>query len=129
VKANDHAIIYTSSDPPSPFDGEYLSKEPIKVISKSPRHKLESSSRLNYAKIYTVEHNVKVLFVRAIAPSSEGRLRADFDESWDRKTKIGAQVQLEQTLGKALTDSSFQDTGVGSNDTYPVTFKALDSME
>jgi hypothetical protein len=74
--------------PPAEVDGENLSKEPIRVIPKTPRDKLDSESRLNYAKIYTVEHNVKVYFVGEIAPESKRRLIIDFDAAWNSKRQM-----------------------------------------
>ena len=61
VHASHHTIIYT--DKPIISKGEKekgLTKKPIKIIPSSPRHKLDRYSRLNYAKTYTVEYNVKV---------------------------------------------------------------------
>jgi hypothetical protein len=61
VHAQHHAIIYT--DKPVISRGEKekgLTKKPIKVVPSSPRHNLDKFSRLNYAKTYTVEYNVKV---------------------------------------------------------------------
>jgi hypothetical protein len=69
VNPDDHAIIYTGSNP-SQFEGEILGYDPIQVLPKSSRDKLDRSSRVNYAKIYTVEHNLKVGFIGWIADSS-----------------------------------------------------------
>ena len=61
VKADHHTIIYTEKAIAARGEKERgLTKKPIKVIPSSPRHKLDSFSRLNYAKTYTVEYNVKV---------------------------------------------------------------------
>lgn len=38
----------------------------IKVSPDNPRHKLDDASRLNYAKTYTVEYNVKVVSPGAV---------------------------------------------------------------
>lgn len=77
VKSWHHAIIYTTNPsetpkpPPSELEGEDpLPNLPIRVEAKSPRHELEPSSRLNYAKIYTVEHNIKVSFIGKIHKDS-----------------------------------------------------------
>jgi hypothetical protein len=70
--ANQHAIIYTSSAPPAEYwytasDNsivrERLTKDPIKVRrdQKDPEGDLGNRSRINYSKIYTIEHYVKVL--------------------------------------------------------------------
>ena len=76
IKLEDHAIIYTSNSVPTD-DG--VDKEPIRVVPKTPRDKLLVGSCLNYAKIYTVEHNVKVLFIGEIEKNSQRRLIMDFD--------------------------------------------------
>ena len=69
-------------------DESKLSKESIQVISKNPRDKLEADSRVNYGKIYTVEHNVKVLFIGKLAKESERTFMTDFDATWENKPKI-----------------------------------------
>ena len=63
VHANHHAIIYSGKKPIA-FRGEKekgLTMRSIKVTPDNPRHKLDDASRLNYAKNYTVEYNVKVV--------------------------------------------------------------------
>lgn len=44
------------------------------MVGRTPQDKLNAASRLNYAKIYTVEHNVKVLFIGKIASEHVHRL-------------------------------------------------------
>jgi hypothetical protein len=89
VKRDDHAIIYTGPNPPREVEGEApLRLRPIQVIPKTPRDKLEKESRINYAKIYTVEHNVKVHFIGHVAPSSQHKLVADFDATWMKKRQM-----------------------------------------
>jgi hypothetical protein len=79
VHANDHAIIYT--DRAMLVAGEAdLAKRPIRVKPYSPEHLLEPASRLNYAKVYTVEYNAKVWFIGEIHESSEWLLTAAYNE-------------------------------------------------
>jgi hypothetical protein len=79
VKPQDHAIIYTEdkkkiggkskrgSEKPTEAEGEEkLSKRPIRMAPKTSRDQLDPLSRLNYAKIYTVEYNLKVHFIGEI---------------------------------------------------------------
>jgi hypothetical protein len=49
------------------------------MISDNPRDKLDPNSRMNYAKVYTVEHNVKVLFIGRIAPKYEQQVVIDYN--------------------------------------------------
>jgi len=73
VHADDHAIIYTSR--PTLLRGEMpLSKQPIKVKPDTIEHKLDPASRLNYAKVYTIEHNVKVWCIGRIHRDDEWKL-------------------------------------------------------
>jgi hypothetical protein len=61
-----HAIAHTSRDAPDPHpkeipvDGEWGMMTPIRVAPKKKDGKLDVMSRINFARIYTVEDNVKV---------------------------------------------------------------------
>jgi hypothetical protein len=84
INGNSHAIIYTGKTAPKPLPGELeFLKSPIQIIPKIPREKLEKESRVNYAKIYTVEHNVKVRFIGHIAPASVEIFMSDFNATWE----------------------------------------------
>ncbi len=76
-----HAIIYTSKYPPEEKcyyddDGtvvrENLTKDPIRVVreQKADEGDLGALSRVNYAKIYTVENYVRVLNIGKVHPDS-----------------------------------------------------------
>ncbi|PQE06561.1 camk kinase protein [Rutstroemia sp. NJR-2017a WRK4] len=67
-----HAIIYTSNHPPTLYsyrntNGEVYSenifKDPIRVVPEQSGREgeLDERSRINYTKVYTVEHGVRVL--------------------------------------------------------------------
>ena len=51
-------------------ESRYLTKKPIAVDKASEDQKLDYMSRLNFHKIYTVEHNVKVMDVGNVAGRS-----------------------------------------------------------
>jgi hypothetical protein len=79
VKADDHAIIYIGEIAPRELPGELpLRKRPIRVIGKSPQDKLNPASRINYSKVYTIEHNFKVCFIGRIHEDSEAEFFADY---------------------------------------------------
>jgi hypothetical protein len=81
VHAKYHTIIYTNKTAVA-FKGEKekgLTKKPIRVEPSGPRHKLDPASRLNYAKPYTVEYNVKVWFIGKVHSRSEWQLGADYN--------------------------------------------------
>ncbi|KAB8301557.1 hypothetical protein EYC80_003401 [Monilinia laxa] len=84
---NLHTIIYTSLACPDEYgyevDGywvfEELTKDPIQVISEREDNEghLDKLSRLNYSKVYTVEHYVRVLNIGMVASSSMSSLLND----------------------------------------------------
>jgi hypothetical protein len=44
----------------------------------STREKLEPESRVNYAKVYTIEHNIRVCFIGKIHTDSRATFETDF---------------------------------------------------
>ena len=50
-----------------------MAKEPLEVVPENPSENLDYMSRLNFSKIYTVEHNVKVLPIGRISSRSMTR--------------------------------------------------------
>ncbi|KAH7385003.1 hypothetical protein BKA64DRAFT_154737 [Cadophora sp. MPI-SDFR-AT-0126] len=82
VHADDHAPIRTKDSKVVYAKGERemgLTRKPIEIECLAG-HKLDPLSRLNYAKTYTVEHNVKVCFIGKVANRSERYLVADFND-------------------------------------------------
>ena len=77
VKPEHHAIIYTGGKVPKEVEGEKkLHNKAIRVHPESSQHKLAPESRVNYAKMYTVEHNTKVCFIGKIHQESKSRFLA-----------------------------------------------------
>jgi len=79
VKAEDHAIIYTGAVAPPPLPGENkISHRSVRVENDGARGNLAPASRVNYSKVYTVEHNVKVWFIGRIHKDSVATFFEDF---------------------------------------------------
>ncbi|KFY10999.1 hypothetical protein V492_04736 [Pseudogymnoascus sp. VKM F-4246] len=81
-----HAIIYTTlaaegdTEPPVGLAGEGpLPNPPIRVEAYTSEHHFDLASRINYAKVYTVEHNIKVSFVGKIHNDSIAEFHAAID--------------------------------------------------
>ena len=85
VHSKHHAQIYTSIEgatmPPPLLPGEHISKKAIRVETISPAHRLDPLSRINYAKLYTVEHNLKVYFIGWVAKHYEQQVVTDYNET------------------------------------------------
>jgi hypothetical protein len=93
---NHHAIIFTGSKPPEPQKNEIPNakkkprergmRTPIRVKQTDYHEKLDPMSRLNYKKIYTVEHNVKVRDFGQVHKKYEEQLVSNFHEVWGFQT-------------------------------------------
>ncbi|KAJ5721940.1 uncharacterized protein N7483_009874 [Penicillium malachiteum] len=70
VDRSKHTIIYTRGSQPITRQNEPMIKEPLEVEPARADQKLDPMSRLNFGKVYTVEHNVKVLPVGQITKDS-----------------------------------------------------------
>ncbi|KAJ5093543.1 hypothetical protein N7456_009404 [Penicillium angulare] len=71
VDRSKHAIIYMRGTQPVTRTNEpRMTKEPLEVEPAKADQKLDPMSRLNFGKVYTVEHNVKVLPVGRITEGS-----------------------------------------------------------
>ncbi|KAL4759999.1 uncharacterized protein BDW70DRAFT_161057 [Aspergillus foveolatus] len=76
VDPDKHAIVYMRGTTPTLGVGEpRMVKEPLEVVPENPGENLDYMSRLNFSKIYTVEHNVKVLPIGRISNRSMTRFR------------------------------------------------------
>lgn len=69
--ASKHSIVYTEGNRPTRDPNEpMMSKDPLEIRLSSYDQKLDAMSRLNFGKLFTVEHNVKVLPVGKITERS-----------------------------------------------------------
>lgn len=67
VDREKHAVIYMRGSQPGMKKQEpKMTKEALEVEPAKPDQKLDPMSRLNFGKVYTVEHNVKVMPVGKI---------------------------------------------------------------
>ncbi|OIW34642.1 hypothetical protein CONLIGDRAFT_665362 [Coniochaeta ligniaria NRRL 30616] len=95
VKASKHGIVHEQHTNPKLVKGEpEMGFRPIRMAITAPGERLARESRVNYSKLVTVEHNVKVFFIGSI-------LDEDFDEivpravdkCWSGKRQKRVQVQ------------------------------------
>jgi hypothetical protein len=79
--------MYTGMSPPLPTPSEVVPTEPpmgqpIRVIGKKPWNTMDPMSRVNFLKLYTVEHNVKVEDFGRVDSNDEWKLMAQFKLHW-----------------------------------------------
>lgn len=77
VDRSKHATVYMRGGRPGTKAGEpKMPKEPLEVEPARPDQKLDPMSRLNFGKVYTVEHNVKILPVGRVTEASMAKFSA-----------------------------------------------------
>ncbi|KAI9728271.1 MAG: hypothetical protein M1834_007764 [Cirrosporium novae-zelandiae] len=87
VNGKDHTIIYTSDIAPPLLQGESIVKDPIRVIP-SKDFSLHPTSRVNFSKVYTIEHNWAVSNLGRVAPADRKLLETQFNDTlgWGSKS-------------------------------------------
>ena len=97
VKKSEHGIVYMGKrEPPlghgeSPERGEAgMVPTAIRVDPDYTGARLHPMSRINYAKVYTIEHNVKVRSVGTVGPTFLGPLVNQFENVWAAGVRDGA---------------------------------------
>jgi len=80
VRAQDHAAVYAQGNSPPPLE-ENLEKEPFAIVVEEPSESIGSMSRINFAQVYTIQHNVKVIKVGRISKDQLERLNKYFVDS------------------------------------------------
>jgi hypothetical protein len=112
IKLEHHAIVYTAGTEPillpeeqSPGMG-YFS-----VIVEDKSVTIDASSRLNFGKIYTVEHNIKVRNIGKINKASLLRLKDALLKSMgidasDKETETETETEKETTTSRPIRKDS-----------------------
>ncbi|UKZ94277.1 uncharacterized protein TrAFT101_009155 [Trichoderma asperellum] len=86
VKADKHGIIYERGGKPRLLDKEpKLGFPPVRVEMKQEGEKLSKESRVNYSKLVTVEHNVKVFFIGSIVYNDWELVSDAVNHCWNKK--------------------------------------------
>lgn len=86
VKADKHGIIHERGSKPRLLDKEpKLGFPPVRVEMKEEGEKLSKESRVNYSKLVTVEHNVKVFFIGSIVYNDWELVSDAVNHCWNKK--------------------------------------------
>jgi hypothetical protein len=86
----------------------------IKFSPDNPRHRLDDASRLNYAKTYTVEYNVKVWFIGKIHADFEWKVRTDYN-----RVHPPLEIKAERPSDTVVDDAS-EHQGGAANETASI---------
>jgi hypothetical protein len=75
-------------------------QEPVHIIANSRQEKLDSASRINYAKIYTIDHNLKAYDFGEVDSSYYERFIDQYDAVQD-ELKIKARRARRSSTSKS----------------------------
>jgi hypothetical protein len=89
VKPLKHGIIFQSGKKPRMLEGEpQLGFDPVCVNLYERTERLVKESRVNYAKLTTIEHNFPVFFIGSIDPADfHNIVRPAVDICWEKKKR------------------------------------------
>jgi hypothetical protein len=104
IRIEDYAAVYPSGGKPATQNDETLMKDSFPIIIENPQERLNPISRLNFGRVYTVEHNVKVLKVGRIPDESLPMLDRYFVERITGSTL--AELSPGEGRGRSLQDPS-----------------------
>ncbi|KAH7141230.1 hypothetical protein B0J13DRAFT_526478 [Dactylonectria estremocensis] len=86
TKPEKHGMIYEKGHKSKLLSGEpKLGFAPVKVELHQDGEKLSRESRVNYSKLITVEHNVKVFFIGRIAAADYDLVADAVNRCWEEK--------------------------------------------
>ena len=78
-------MIYTSHKPSLLSKEPTLGYAPVKMKISAEGEKLAKESRINYSKLVTIEHNVKVFFIGSIINEDWYKVQDAVNDCWERK--------------------------------------------
>ncbi|KAK4544655.1 hypothetical protein LTR36_003904 [Oleoguttula mirabilis] len=98
VKKSDHAIVYTGKTAPNQIPAEEPSRGEegmrpgaIRIDTFDPADKLDPMSRINFGKVYTIEHYLKVKGLGMVVSTNE--LTWQFRDVWNSQAPQGPSPQ------------------------------------
>lgn len=87
VKPEKHGIIYQRGQRAKPLEREpKLGFPPVKMDITTEGERISKESRVNYSKLVTVEHNVKVMFIGSITEADWLLVHQAINACWAQKT-------------------------------------------
>ncbi|KAH7309472.1 hypothetical protein B0I35DRAFT_482245 [Stachybotrys elegans] len=86
VKPSKHGIIYQAGHKPKPLrDEPKLGFPPVCVQMHEDSERLSRESRVNYSKLVTIEHNIRVFFIGRIVADDMDKVSEAVNSCWAAK--------------------------------------------
>lgn len=89
MRASKHGIVYEwarhKKSPKLLKNEPVLGYNPVGLEIYAPNEKLAAESRVNYSKLVTIEHNVKVFFIGRVIQQDLDYVQDAVNECWGKK--------------------------------------------
>jgi hypothetical protein len=105
IDAKLHAAVFAENGRVKLAPGENMQKEPFPITFSDPFESLDAMTRLNFSKVYTVEHNLKVHEIGQVSEKHLGRLHQYFVETMTRPDPPLARADEQEPLNLPTTSS------------------------
>ncbi|KAF2159660.1 hypothetical protein M409DRAFT_29827 [Zasmidium cellare ATCC 36951] len=112
VKKSEHAIIHSGRDAPQPKTHERPQRGedsirpiPIRVVPDNREEALEPMSRLDFGKVHTIQHNIKVRPFGMVHPDSKTALYEQFQNVWSNTATIVPASEDQSSQASASSSS------------------------
>lgn len=123
VRKSDHAIVHSSRYPPVPKPSEApargeegLLPQAIRIDVDEREDKLDDLSRIDFGKVYTIEHNVKVKSLGKVNRDSVAALANQFQLVWGRTINPPRPSKSKRSSSGALEPLPEMSEGFSSID-------------
>ncbi|KAK5123695.1 hypothetical protein LTR85_002331 [Meristemomyces frigidus] len=111
VTKSEHAIIYTGAQAPEPLAKESpgrgeqpMRARPIRVVPDEPTGKLDGTSRIDFGKVHSIQHNIKVKPFGNVHPHSMDALLTQFANVWGHTPTTVASSSRDRTDAGSSSD-------------------------
>lgn len=85
-KPNKHGIAYETGKKAQRIKGEpRLGFNPVRITFKAGGESLPKEARINYSKLVTIEHNVKVFFIGSVSSADFPIVEEAVNSCWELK--------------------------------------------
>lgn len=112
VVKSEHAIIYTGRSPPDATPSELprrnedgMRSQPIRVSGDEREDVLDTMSRVDFGKVHTIQHNIKVKPFGKVVQQSLGALDTQFTNVW-RKIPDSGDSGIGSSTGRPRSATS-----------------------
>lgn len=112
VNKSEHAIIYTGKIAPTPQRDEQpkrgeagLLSPPIRVDADDIAEKLDPMSRIDFGRVFNIEHNAKVRSFGKVHTASQANLMYQFRTVWTSNMGDYGLYERPQTIPNFQTDT------------------------